>query len=207
MKKSLLVAAAFAGSLAFSPADAQQATGWYGQVSAGYLQLQDNSGSINGVGVKSEYDNGFNLSAAVGYAYGNGFRSEFEGGYGRTGYDKVTVGGTTADVSADVDLWSAYAAGYYDFDFKSVKPYVGAGIGFVHASNDNFTVTSGGTSFSGSGGSETDFSAFGEVGLTFPLTDRMDLVPGVRYVWLDNSSAGQDDDTAWLFKVGLRYKF
>jgi opacity protein-like surface antigen len=209
MKKIVFLALAFAGAVAVSGAHAQQAssTGWYGQFSAGYLQFQDNTGSINGTSVKSEYDDGFAISAAAGYAFGNGFRAELEGGYGKTGYDTVTVGSTRVSVNADIDLWSVYAAGYYDFNLAGVKPYVGAGLGFVYASMDNFTATSGGTSFSGSGGNETNVSAFGEAGIAIALNDRMDLVPGVRYLWLDNSGAGQDDDTAWLFKVGLRYKF
>jgi hypothetical protein len=51
------------------------------------------------------------------------------------------------------------------------------------------------------------FGIRGEVGLSFPLNERLELVPAVRYVWIDNSGGGQEDDTAWLFKAGLRYKF
>jgi outer membrane protein W len=183
------------------------ATGWYGQVSAGYLQLRDNDGNVGGTAIKSEYDAGWTLTGALGYGFGNGFRAELEGGYGRSSYDSVTVGGSKINTSADIDIWSAYAAGYYDFWLIGARPYVGAGAGLVHAEADDFAATSGGTTFRGPGGDSTDFSMFGEVGLTFPLGERLDLVPAVRYVWIDNSGGGQDDDTAWVFKAGLRYSF
>jgi len=181
--------------------------GWYGQVSAGYLQLRDNDGNLGGTSIKSEYDNGWTVTGAVGYGFRNGFRTEIEGGYARSSYDSVTVGGSKINTSADIDLWSLYAAGYYDFWLIGVRPYLGAGAGLVHAQIDTFAATSGGTTFRGPGGDSTDFSMFGEFGLTFPLSERLELVPAVRYVWIDNSGGGQDDDTAWVFKAGLRYRF
>lgn len=215
-----ILGAAVAAALLFaSTAHAQQRTdnwigqaqspsnGWYGQVSAGYLQLRDNDGNLGGTGIKSEYDSGWTLTGALGYGFGNGFRAELEGGYGRSSYDSVTVGSSKINTSADIDLWSLYAAGYYDFWLIGARPYVGAGAGIVHAEIDNFTATSGGTTFRGPGGDSTDFSMFGEVGFTIPLSERLELVPAVRYVWIDNSGGGQDDDTAWVFKAGLRYRF
>lgn len=182
-------------------------SGWYGQASLGYLQLRDNDGTIGGTGVKSEYDAGSQVTGALGYGFGNGFRAEVEGGYGHSSFDSVTVGGSKFNVDADIDLWSLYAAGYYDFWLLGARPYVGAGAGFVHADIGDFAATSGGTTFRGPGGDDTDVSMFGEVGLTFPITDRLDVVPAVRYVWIDNSGGGLDDDTAWVFKAALRYRF
>lgn len=182
-------------------------SGWYGQVALGYMQLRDNDGSLGGTGIKSEYDSGWTVTGALGYGFGNGFRAELEGGYANSGYDSVTIGGSKINTSADIDQWSLYAAGYYDFWLVGARPYLGAGAGVVHSEIDSFAATSGGTTFRGPGGDATDFSMFGEVGLTFPLSERLDLVPAVRYVWIDNSGGGQDDDTAWVFKAGLRYRF
>jgi opacity protein-like surface antigen len=209
MKKIVMAALAAAGLIAVTPAYAQQANfkGWYGQVSAGYLQLQDVDGSISGTSVKGEYESGWALTGAVGYAYGNGLRTELEGGYGRTGYDSVNIGGTKVDLNGDINMWSLYGAGYYDFNVGSVKPYVGGGIGVVRWDVDNVSATVGGTTFTGSGGNGSNFSAFGEAGLSFALSERLDLVPAVRYIWVDDGDSNFDNDTAWLFKVGLRYKF
>jgi len=216
MKKSVLIAVAFAGSLAFTAADAEPSAshGFYGQVSTGYLQLEDVGGTIGGTSVNGEYDAGWSLSGAVGFAFGNGLRSEFELGYGRSSYNSVSIGGTKVGLSGDIDMWSAYEAVYYDFDLGSaasylggVKPYLGGGFGFVHWDAGNVSATVSGTTFTGSGGNGTDFSAFGEAGLSLALSDRIDLVPAVRYIWVNDGESGLDDDTAWLFKVGMRYRF
>jgi opacity protein-like surface antigen len=209
--KRLLGGVALAAALfAASTAQAQQSSsymGWYGTVSAGYLQLQDVSGSIGGTSVKGEYDPGWSVSGALGWSFGNGLRTEVEGGYGRSSFDSVDIGGTKVGLSGDIDLWSAYMAAYYDFNILGVKPYLGAGAGIVHFDVDNISATANGTTFTGNGGNGTNFSAFGEAGLSFPLSDRLALVPAVRYVWIDDGGSGFDDDTAWIFKAGLRYRF
>jgi OOP family OmpA-OmpF porin len=209
MKKNVLAAFALAGSMAFTAAHAQDVSprGFYGQVSAGYLQLEDVSGNINGTSAKSAYDAGWSLSGAVGFAFGTGLRTEFELGYGRSSYDSVNIGGTKVGLSGDIDMWSAYEGVYYDFNVVGVKPYVGGGFGLVHWDAGNVSATANGATFTGSGGNGTNFSLFGEAGVAVALTDRIDLVPAVRYIWIDDSSNGIDDDTAWLFKVGLRYRF
>jgi OOP family OmpA-OmpF porin len=209
MKKSALIALAVVGSMAVTAAHAQEAfpRGFYGQVSAGYLQLEDVSGNIGGTSVKGAYDAGYAVTAAVGFAFGDGLRTEFELGYGHSGYDSVTIGGTTVGLTGDVDMWSIYEGVYYDFNVLGVKPYLGGGFGVVHWDQGNVRGTANGTTFTGSGGNGTDFSLFGEAGVSLALTDRIDLVPAIRYLWIDDSGNGIDDDTAWLFKVGLRYRF
>jgi opacity protein-like surface antigen len=210
--KRVLIAAAVALGFSCAAAQAQQTTqaqGWYGQVSGGWLSLQDVDGTVNGTGVKGSYDDGYALTLAGGYKFGNGFRAELEGGYGHSSFDSATIGGTHVGLNGDINLWSVYGAGYYDFALNgsSVKPYIGGGLGFVHSDVDQVTATSGGTTFTANGGDDDNFSAFGEVGLSFPIADRLELVPGVRYSWIDDGSSGIDDDTAWLVKVGLRYSF
>src|SRR4051812_46714311 len=108
------IAGVFAAALIAAPAayaqqlDLQPApyTGWYGQVSAGWMQLQDRDGNISGTSVKTEYDDGYALSLSAGYSFGNGFRAELEGGYAHADYDKVRVGGTTFSNTGDISLWS-----------------------------------------------------------------------------------------------------
>jgi OmpA-OmpF porin, OOP family len=209
MKRLLGGVALMAALFAASAAHAQQSSymGWYGAVSTGYLQLQDVSGNVGSTGVKGEYDAGWSLTGALGWSFGNGLRTEVEGGYGRSSFDSVDIGGTKVGVNGDIDLWSAYMAAYYDFNILGMKPYLGAGAGIVHFDAGNVSAAANGTTFTGSGGNGTNFSAFGEAGLSFPLTDRLDLVPAVRYVWIDDGDSGFDDDTAWVFKAGLRYRF
>lgn len=209
MKRFLGGAALVAALFAAGAAHAQQTSymGWYGTVSAGYLQLEDVSGNVGSTGVKASYDPGWSLNGAIGWSFGTGLRTEVEVGYGRSSYDSATIGGTKVDLSGDIALWSGYLAAYYDFNLAGVRPYFGAGAGVVHFDVDNISATANGTTFTGSGGNGTNFSAFGEAGLSFALTDRLDIVPAVRYVWIDDGGSGFDDDTAWVFKAGLRYRF
>lgn len=218
MKRGLVTAFAAVVALGFGgvAAHAQQAkTGWYGQASGGWLGLQDDDFSQSGTNGKVEYDDGYTLSLAGGYRFGNGFRAEVEGGYGHSSFDKIQANGTSASVNGDINLWSLYAAGYYDFNLGNMTssnlptftPYIGAGVGVVHSDVDNTTVTVGSSTFTSSGGNDDNFSAFGEVGVSFPVADRLELVPSVRYTWINNGENGFDDDAAWTAKVGLRYSF
>ena len=50
----------------------------------------------------------------------------------------------------------------------------------------------------------TDFSAFGEAGLSVRLTDRLSVAPGVRYSWVDLNGS---DFTGWTFRTALRFAF
>jgi opacity protein-like surface antigen len=194
---------AAAALLAAPSAHAQQSVGWYGAGSLGYLQLRDDDFSTGGLSGHTEYDAGYALTLAGGYAFGNGFRAELEGGYGHSSFDSLTVNGTKFSASGDIDLWSVYAAAYYDFTVNNVKPYLGGGVGWVHS--DVGTSRVGGVTVSG--GDDDNWSWFAEGGVSFALNDRLDLVPAVRYLWIDNAQDGFEKDEAWLFKVGLRYKF
>jgi opacity protein-like surface antigen len=205
-----LIAALFAAALLAAPAVAHAQTQWtpytgfYGTLSGGWLQLQDRDGTAsNGGRAKAEYDPGWALSVAGGYSFGNGFRAELEGGYGHADIDKASIGGVHAS-GGDTEFWSVYAAGYYDFTTNTpVRPYLGGGIGWVHTDADALIVPSG----RAGGGSSDDWSWFAEGGVNFSLTDRLELVPGVRYTWYNDSNGGLEDNNSWLFKVGLRYRF
>lgn len=206
--KRLFGAIALAAALfAASSARAQQPMGWYGTVSAGYLQLEDVGGRIGNNNVNASYDAGWSVNGALGWSFGTGLRTEVEVGYGRSSYDSVDIGGTKVNLSGDVNMWSTYLAAYYDFNIVGVRPYLGAGAGLVHFDIDNISATANGSTFTGSGTNGTSFSAFGEAGLSFALTDRLDFVPAVRYVWINDGDSGFDDDTAWVVKAGLRYRF
>jgi opacity protein-like surface antigen len=204
MKRVLgVVALAAAALLSVPSAHAQQAVGWYGAGSLGYLQLRDNDFSTGGFTGHTEYNGGIAATLAGGYGFGNGFRAELEGGYGHSEFDSLTVNGTKFSASGDIDLWSVYGAAYYDFTVSNVKPYIGGGLGWVHSDVGRTTV--GGVSTPG--GDDDNWSWFAEGGVSFALNDRMDIVPAVRYIWIDNAQGGFEKDEAWLLKVGLRYRF
>jgi OOP family OmpA-OmpF porin len=206
MKRVLGAFALAAAALFAAPsANAQQAAGWYGTGSLGYQQVRDQDFNTGGLSGHAEYDPGVALSLAGGYAFGNGFRAELEGGYGHSSFDSITANGTKFSVGGDIDLWSIYGAAYYDFAIANskLKPYLGGGLGWVHSDVSNASVNG----VAVGGGSDDNFSWFAEGGVSYALSDRLDLVPGIRYTWYDNGSSGVDDNEAWTFKVGLRYRF
>jgi outer membrane autotransporter protein len=58
-----------------------------------------------------------------------------------------------------------------------------------------------------SGGSGTDFLWLLEAGVSIAVTDKLSVVPAYRYLQIANGQGGFSDDSAHLFKIGLRYSF
>jgi opacity protein-like surface antigen len=178
-----------------------QAQEFYASVGAGVLvpeKLEMDFGTATG---KVKFDTGYSIQTALGYKFGNGLRSELELAINDTGFKNASVGTTTVDIGgADVDQLSLHAAGYYDFAVGGFAPYVGAGLGLTRTDLDAATI--GTTTVPGD--RATDFSMFGEAGVSIPVTDRLAVVPGVRYSWVDTNG---ENVTAWTFKTALRYSF
>lgn len=182
--------------------------GLYVSGSLGFLVPQDVDGSDSGIDFTVEYDNGYQLTGALGYKYGNGLRAEAEIGFGSTEFDSVSGNGTTVDLSADVDILSVMANVYYDFNAGSrFSPYVGGGVGFARIDVGDLTANLGGTTVTASGDESTEFTAAGEIGLSIAVSDSVVVAPAYRYTWLDDGDNGFDDDTAHTFKIGLRYSW
>lgn len=202
MKKILATTALTALLATGASAAASAKDGFY--VAPGFGWLVPNHSDISVVGGKGsiDFDNGWMFTGAVGYRMGS-FRFEGELGYGETDGGHVKGNGTKVKFGADQSVFTGTVAGYYDVAIAGFTPYVGAGIGFADVDIDNFTVA--GTPVDG--GSNTDLSMFGEVGVAIPMTKELDLVPSYRYVWINNGGSGVDDSTASLFRVAVRYNF
>ncbi|NWG46524.1 MAG: porin family protein [Alphaproteobacteria bacterium] len=102
----------------------------YFQIEGGMTFL-DTQGSGD-IDFDSDWDSGYNLGAAIGMDYGNGFRSHLD-----FTYQSADVG----DSGVDGDLKSISLLGelLYDFDMGDrwpVYPFVGAGIGVARISGD-----------------------------------------------------------------------
>jgi outer membrane autotransporter protein len=188
--------------LAAQPSQAQ----FYVSGSAGYLQFRDNSASTPIGTVTGEYNPGFAINGAAGYKFGFGLRLEGELGYARTSPDKIKVNGQTVATvgGGDTNLLTGTANAFYDIKTgTSLTPYLGGGIGFVHGDSSDATVAG----VRVNGGSGTDFLWLVEAGVSIAVTDRLSVVPAYRYMQISNSQNGFDDDSAHLFKIGLRYSF
>jgi hypothetical protein len=90
---------------------------------------------------------------------------------------------------------AGFAAGYFDLPVSSmVVPYIGLGLGIVGFPARDL-------------GGSTGLAAFGEIGVSIPLSAGFDLVPGLRYAWLDAGGDYANADAGWLPKIALRFAF
>lgn len=195
---SLKIGAAAAFAMAFATqAQAQM----YGSVGAGAIMPESSNITVGAANGSVKYDTGTAFQAALGYDFGTGLRTELELGINDTGFKTFRSGAARSAVAGgDVDHLTLHAAGYYDFAVGGFSPYVGAGLGLTRTDFDPATV--GTVTLAGS--RNTDLSAFGEAGVSIPLTDRLSIAPGVRYSWVDMNGS---DYTGWTFKTALRLAF
>jgi OOP family OmpA-OmpF porin len=173
----------------------------YGSVGAGVVLPQKSDITVGTSNGSVKFDTGHAFQGALGYDFGTGLRTELELGIADTGFKNFrTATATTGVAGGDVDHLTLHAAGYYDFAVGGFAPYVGAGLGLTRTDFDPATI---GT-VTLPGDRNTDFSAFGEAGVSIPVTDRLSIAPGVRYSWVDMNGS---DFTGWTFRTALRFAF
>ncbi|MFN7055413.1 outer membrane beta-barrel protein [Hyphomonas sp.] len=233
MKFKAMFAAASALGLIASPAFAE---GWYGAASAGFNFQADSSNSgqtgafatgngapviPNGTqiaagtpyGWKTEFDNGYALSAEFGRFFNNGFRASAEIVYSRAGVDThrgvqvggavidgvdaaviagsptqlgATVGQVVANDDGSIKNTALFANVYYDFNrMGTISPYVGAGLGV-----SNVDVTYRPSDISIIDGSKTKFAWQVKGGAAYALTESFDVFGEVAYRATDNVTFG-----------------
>ena len=210
----LLAATVLAGPLAFSHAAfAQPVTGPYVSLGAGYnIESSQRAKNIfkNGVGSQSAgvghivTHNGYDVTGAVGYGLGDGWRAELEGDYINNGFSKFNLGGVDYHTSGHEGRYGVFVNGYYDFDvgLPYLFPYLGAGIGYQEDAFNSFTP--GGFDFNKTKGA---FAYQGIAGVAFPIA----VVPGLsatveyRLVALAGSRKfnGAYNGQPATFKVGI----
>lgn len=160
---------------------------------------------------KTDPEDGYNLSAAMGYDYGM-LRSEIELGYRRNNVETHKLNGAVlATPDGKGTSVSAMVNGYVDIPTGTViTPYVGAGIGFARVDAKGYG--SAGTDFLDDG--DTSFAYQAMTGLDFAFDDALSVYAEYKYFVVDNVNmrtiAGNNSDldyTNHTVGVGLRYNF
>jgi len=156
------------------------AEGWYADFGGSYSFFEEQAISdavIPGSRGELALNDGFGVTAALGYAWQNGLRTEAELGYRRNGLDKVSGGafGTrfTGDVDGHVSALSGMVNVLYDYKTSgNFTPYIGTGIGVadVTAVSDRLRVDSNDLNFA--------YQFMG--GVRYALTDHVSLRTGYR---------------------------
>lgn len=202
-------AAALLATTALAPSSQAQENrlnyGSYGGITGGYLMPQDTDRSG---GAHLERDQGYGIAGQYGYRFRNNLRLEGELGYGNVDNDRYHANGSSAGVGGDTDQYSLTGAAYYDIATGTpLTPYFGGGGGIVHQRHDRPTVTSNGSTLGGNDGNDTDFTAFGEVGIGYQVANGLEIVPSYRYQWIDDGAQGLDDSTQHVARLGFRSWF
>jgi outer membrane protein OmpA-like peptidoglycan-associated protein len=195
MYRRYVFAAGAAALLAGTPAMAQQAPGIYVGAGAGVNFLQGNK--LN----KDDYDVGPAGDLYVGYAFGNGFRSDLE----------ASIRENSHDGNNHQTTYGLMANGYYDFDFGSpFVPYVGAGVGLALIDAD-FNPSGGGRFFDST---KAAFAYQGIAGVAYNFMPNMAATLEYRYfgtqgkTFQDNGvRIKSDSNNNHSILVGLRYSF
>jgi OmpA-OmpF porin, OOP family len=211
---ALLAATVLAVPVMFShAANAQPVTGTYVSLGAGYNMESSqkaknliNDGRVSPDTARIFTHNGYDVTGAVGYGFGNGWRAELEGDYMNNGFDKMRVGGTAFASGGHEGRYGVFANGYYDFDvgLPYLFPYLGAGIGWQDVAFNG--LNAGPYSFN----KTQDALAYqGIAGVSIPIS----YVPGLsatleyRFVALADSRkyAGSFEGMPSGMKVGSEY--
>lgn len=197
--RTMACAALLAGA---AVASAHAEEGWYGRIDVGYSI--DGELDVSGVttetptvekvgpqnlifGSSAELENDWMASGAIGYGYGNGWRSELELSY-RTN--------DVSGVSESVDATALMINLFYDFNREGwVQPYLGIGAGYVRTD----------------AGSEdaSGLALQGLAGLAFPINERLKFDLGYRYFTAEDLDFSGVDASYehQAVTVGLRYQF
>jgi opacity protein-like surface antigen len=178
--------------------------------------------NIPGALVTNDYDIGINFSGAIGREFafaGYGMRAELELGYLTNDIDSHNVGGavlgnfTGGAHSVKPAALYGLANGYIDFDNWGgpIKPYVSAGIGIASVDFDGHGVAGPGVVMNDSA---AGFAWQIGTGISYKLTDRVDLELGYRFFNVENagltSVGGVSSDVdlrSHQVNAGLRYRF
>ncbi len=130
---------------------------------------------------KATFSSGLGLGGAYGYRYGNGWAAEIQWDYRR--HDLKNIGGSQID--GDFASNILFVNGYYRFDkMGSVRPFVGAGIGWAQEVDFDITRNGQSLSYSRSGGAAFQAIVGGEI----DVSDRWSLVGDVRWTRVNSGT-------------------
>jgi len=146
--------------------------GLYGYLGAGY-NLPEDSGFSGASAGDISYDGGIGVLGALGYDYGDWFRTEVELGLRSNDVDDVTPPGTG---SGDTDVFSTMLNLIFTAPTDSIfEPYIGGGVGFGRIDRD---VSAPGVDFD-----DSDFllAYQGLAGIAFEVQENLDFDISYRY--------------------------
>ena len=163
---------------------------------------------------KIKNDSGFMAGGSVGYNYNNNLSAEIAWDY-RSNDSKTNFSDGSRFNDGDFASNIIFVNGRYTLDpiaQTNLRPYIGGGLGYVE--EIDVDLKSGGVERSYSKNSEMAYQFM--AGATYPLTEKIDLDAGLRYVRVDNIKLKRENGSGELrnvdydplsLAIGLSYKF
>lgn len=149
------------------------------------------------------YQAGPAFAAGLGYMFNDFVGIEAQLTYARLGFDSldfaVTAAGATATGTASIDghtsLWTGLGNVIVTpFGRNRITPYVGGGLGVVHAHTEVDSIAAGGAVLRPSvSDRSTDLAASAIAGLDVSVTDRVDIGARYQFFYADTGGNGVDD--------------
>lgn len=194
-----------------------QSKGFYVGGALGYTSLRDADVRGSGINRTDSYESALSGAGTLGFAHGNGIRTEIELSRRENDVDRVTGTGAGTGAGA-IAATSGMLNLIYDLRAgASLTPYIGIGAGLAYFSGDGARSTAAGT---GSiKGSDTEFAYQAIAGIAFAVTERVSLALDYRYLstfqepdldlrFASGASRSVSVDYAsHSFMLGLRYQF
>lgn len=189
-----------------------------------FLQ-EDTTSDETGFTIEDDFDTGYNVGAAIGYAGPRGLRGDIEVRYRENDLDSFTIredagfgvasglgdlDGFKLSADGEVSVLAAMANLYYDFDFGfPVKPFIGGGIGFARVDVDASILD---VSFIDD--DDTVFAYQGTAGVTYDINGHLMVSLAYQYfrtgdLKLTNTDGerGEAEYESHNVFLGLRYAF
>ena len=192
----------------------QHPKGFYVGAALGANFLTDSDLKGSGINNEAEFKIGPVGLISLGYGYGNGLRTEIEGGYRNNGVDKITGPGASGG-NGRFHAYSLMLNALYDINTGTpFTPYLGAGIGWAIVDPSGVKTLNGTRSVNDS---DNRFAYQGILGVAYSLTPQWKLSLDYRYfATLDpeftasNTTGSRKVDSDYnshSVMLGLRYHF
>lgn len=162
---------------------------------------------------KLSFDPGWLVDGSVGYAYGNGLRTELELGYRQADADSISNpnGATGLNAADRYGVMNVMANVLYDLDINApVTPYIGAGIGYAHVWANDLTIANNAAALVGSTDDSAGAFAYQAIaGLSYDFAPHWAATLDYRYLATTGLDFGniESEYSSHNVMLGVRYEF
>jgi OmpA-OmpF porin, OOP family len=162
---------------------------------------------------KLSFDPGWLVDGQVGYAFGNGLRTEVEVGYRQAENDSITNPYNNAGLSGsgNYGVLNSMVNVLYDMDINTrLTPYIGVGVGYAYVWAKDLGIASSGTSLlSATDKSAGAFAYQGIAGFSYDIMPHWAATLDYRYLATTSLDFGnvKSEYSSHNVMLGLRYEF